>query len=76
MSNHFKNVRQYLHLLLLHEQMAEINKMIDYYSSIKFPYSRPNKRFNQIKKLKEFKPLIIINHIARLRDDIRPCDYI
>ena len=69
MSNHFKNVRQYLHLLLLHEQMAEINKMIDYYSSIKFPY-------NQIKKLKEFKPLIIINHIARLRDDIRPCDYI
>ena len=54
MSNHFKNVRQYLNLLLLHEHVAETNKMIDYYSSIKFPYKSPNKRFNQIKKLKEF----------------------
>ena len=76
MLNHFKNVRQYLHLLLLHEQMAEINKMIDYYSNIKFPYSNQNKRFNEIKQLKEFKRLIIIKHIARLIDDIHPCDYI
>ena len=76
MLNHFKNVRQYLHLLLLHEEMAEINKVIDYYSNIKFPYSNQNKRFNEIKQLKEFKCLIIINHIARLIDDIHPCRYI
>ena len=66
------NICIYYHYM----NMAEINKMIDYYSSIKFPYSRPNKRFNKIKKLKEFKRLIIINHIARLRDDIGPCNYI
>ena len=76
MLNHFQNVRQYLHLLLLHEEMAEINKVIDYYSNIKFPYSNQNKRFNEIKQLKEFKCLIIINHIARLIDDIHPCRYI
>ena len=76
MLNHFKNVRQYLHLLPLHEQMAEINKMIDYYSNIKFLYSNQNKRFNKIKQLKEFKRLIIINHIARSIDDIHPCNYI
>ena len=54
MLNYFKNVRQYLHLSLLHEQMTEINKMVDYYSNIKFPYSNPNKRFNEIKQLEEF----------------------
>ena len=56
--------------------MAEINKMIDYYSNIKFPYSNRNKRFNETKQLKEFKRAIIVNHIARMRDDICPCDYI
>ena len=56
--------------------MAEINKMIDYYSNIKFPYSNRNKRFNETKQLKEFKRAIIVNHIARMRGDICPCDYI
>ena len=56
--------------------MAEINKMIDYYSNIKFPYSNRNKRFNEIEQLKEFKREIIVNHIARMRDDICPCDYV
>ena len=30
----FYNIKQYLHLLPVHEQMAEINKMIDYYSKL------------------------------------------
>ena len=34
MLTHFYNVKQYLHLLPLHEQMTKINKMIDYYSKL------------------------------------------
>ena len=76
MLTHFYNVRQYLHLLPLHEQMAEINKMIDYYSKLNHACYNVKKRFSQIEQLKNLKRSIIVNHVARLRDDIHPCDYI
>ena len=31
--NHFKNVKTYIHLLPIQEQLAEVNKMIDYFSN-------------------------------------------
>ena len=56
--------------------MAEINKMIDYYSKLNHAYYNVKKIFSQIEQLKNLKRSIIVNHVARLRDDIHPCDYI
>lgn len=66
MRKQFKNVVPYMQLLPLHEQLAEINKMIEYYSNVKYPYDNARKRFNDIKQLKEVKRSIIIEHIAQL----------
>ena len=76
MLTHFYNVKQYLHLLPLHEQMTEINKLIDYYSNLNRACYNVKKRFSQIEQLKNSKRSIIVNYVARLRDDIHPCDYI
>lgn len=46
MRKQFKNVVPYMQLLPLHEQLAEINKMIEYYSNVKYPYDNAKKRFN------------------------------
>ena len=73
---HFYNVKQYLHLLPLHEQMTEINKMIDYYSKLNHACYNVKKIFSQTEQLKNLKRSIIVNHVAQLRDDIHPCDYI
>ena len=56
--------------------MAEINKMIDYYSKLNHACCNVKKRFSQIEQLKNLKRSIIVNHVAQLRDDIHPCDYI
>ena len=34
------------------------------------------KIFSQREQLKSLKRSIIVNHVAQLRDDIHPCDYI
>ena len=51
----FYNIKQYLHLLPVHEQMAEINKMIDFYSKLNLACYNVKKRFRQIEQLKNFK---------------------
>ena len=35
--SNFRNVREYILLLPIHEQIAEIKKMIDYYTNYKRP---------------------------------------
>ena len=72
----FYNIKQYLHLLPVHEQMAEIKKMIDFYSKLNLACYNVKKRFRQIEQLKNLKRSVIVNHVAQLRDDIHPCDYI
>ena len=56
--------------------MTEIIKMIDYYSKLNHACYNVKKKFIQIEQLKNLKHSIIVNHVARLRDDIYPCDYI
>ena len=51
----FYNIKQYLHLLPVHEQMAEIKKMIDFYSKLNLACYNVKKRFRQIEQLKNFK---------------------
>ena len=62
-----KNVIPYMYLLPLHEQLADINKIIEYCSNVKYLYENAKKRFNYIKQLKEVKWSIIIEDIAQLR---------
>ena len=75
MLTHFYNVKQYLHLLPPNEELTEINKMIDYYAKLNHAcYIK--KIFSQIEQLKNLKRSVIADHVAQLRDDIHPCDYI
>lgn len=68
---YYDNLWHYFYLLPLHEQMAEINKSIAYYSNIKFPYSNLDRRLSDIKQLKHLKRSIITERVAQLmKDDI------
>lgn len=40
----YKNVIPYMHLLPLHEQLADINKIIEYYSNVKYLYDNAKKK--------------------------------
>ena len=55
MLTQFYNVKQYLHLLPLHEQMTEINKMIDYYSKLNHACYNVKKNIQPDRAAEKFK---------------------
>lgn len=67
MPKHPSITKQYMSLLPIHEQLAEIDKMIEHTSNVKYPYCKARKRFDGIKYLKEVKRALIIMHIEKMR---------
>ena len=67
--SNFENVREYILLLPIHEQIAEIKKMIDYYTNYKRPRTIIKQQYAQIKRYKHFKRSVIAYHLQKLRDN-------
>ena len=53
MPKHPSITKQYMSLLAIHEQLAEIDKMIEHTSNVKYPYCKARKRSDGIKYLKD-----------------------
>ena len=68
--NHFKNVKTYIHSLPIQEQLAEVNKMIDYFSNYYHVWTNVKQQYAMIEQFKDFKRMIIAEHIEKLRDNI------
>ena len=67
--NNFKNVKEYVLLLPIHEQIKEIDRMIKCHSDFNHPRVQIKKNYALIDQFKDFKKSIIIYHLQQLRDN-------
>ena len=64
--NNFKNVREYILLLPIQEQIKEINKVINYHTSYKYPFHEIKSKYAIMNQFKDFKKLLVRYHIQEL----------
>ena len=67
--NNFKNVKEYILLLPIHEQIKEIDKMIKCHSDYNHPRLQIKNKYALINQFKDFKKSVIIYHLQQLRDN-------
>lgn len=60
---------KHIHLLPIQEQLAEVNKMIDYFSNYYHVWTNVKQQYAMIEQFKDFKCMIIAEHIEKLRDN-------
>ena len=65
--NNFKNVKEYILLLPIHEQIKEIDKMIKFHSDYNHPRLQIKNKYALINQFKDFKKSVIIYHLQQLR---------
>ena len=57
--NNFENVREYILLLLIHEQIREIDRIIKYHSNYNHPRVQVKKKYALICQFKDFKESLV-----------------
>ena len=57
--NNFENVREYILLLLIHEQIREIDRIIKYHSNYNHPRVQVKKKYALIRQFKDFKESLV-----------------
>ena len=57
--NNFKNVREYIFILPIHEQISEINRMIKCHTEYNDPRAQIKKKYALIHQFKDFKVSLI-----------------
>ena len=67
--NNFKNVKEYILLLPIHEQIKEIDRMIKCHSDFNHPRVQIKKKYALINQFKDLKKSIIIYHLQQLLDN-------
>ena len=67
--NNFKNVKKYILLLPIQEQLDEINEMINYHTNFKHPLIEVKNKYAIISQLKDFKKSLIKYHLQELCSD-------
>ena len=68
-TNSFTNVRDYLLLLALDEQIKKIDEIIKYCSDTKLTCLNVKHKYAKIEQFKEFKRYLIRKHKQKLRDN-------
>ena len=67
--NNFENVREYILLLLIHEQIREIDRIIKYHSNYNHPRVQVKKKYALIRQFKDFKESLVQYYLQQIRDD-------
>ena len=67
--DNLKNVREYILLLPVHEQIREVNRMIKYHREYNQPGVQIKKKYALINQFKDFKESLIIYHLQQLGDN-------
>ena len=67
--NNFKNVKEYILLLPIHEQIKEIDRMIKCHSDFNHPRVQIKKKYALINQFIDLKKSIIIYHLQQLLDN-------
>ena len=68
--SNFRNARRYIFLLPIHEQIAEIDKMIEHHSNYNHPHVIFKEKYALLKQFKDFKRSITAYHLQRLHDNL------
>lgn len=64
--DNFRNVREYIFLLPINEQISEIDKMIEYHSIYKHPRVSIKHKYALVNQFKDFKKALIQYHMQQL----------
>ena len=67
--NNFKNVREYILLLPIHEQIREIDRMIKCHTEYNHPRVQVKEKYALIHQLKDFKELLVQYYLQQICDD-------
>ena len=67
--NNFENVREYILLHLIHEQIREIDRIIKYHSNYNHPRVQVKKKYALIRQFKDFKESLVQYYLQQIRDD-------
>ena len=67
--NNFKNVKEYMLLLPIHEQIREIDRMIKCHTEYNHPRVEANKKYALIRQFKDFKESLVQYYLQQIRHD-------
>ena len=67
--NNFKNVREYILLLPIYEQIREIDRMIKCHTEYNHPRVQVKKKYALIRQFKDFKESLVHYYLQQIRDD-------
>ena len=67
--NNFKNVREHILLLPIHEQIREIDRMIKCHTEYNHPRVQVKKKYTLILQFKDFKESSVQYYLQQIRDD-------
>ena len=67
--NNFKNVREYILLLPIHEQIREIDRMIKCHTEYNHLRVQVKKKCALIQQFKDFKESLVQYYLQQIRDD-------
>ena len=67
--NNFKNVREHILLLPIHEQMREIDRMIKCHTEYNHPRVQVKKKYILIRQFKDFKESSVQYYLQQICDD-------
>ena len=67
--NNFKNVKEYIILLPINEQIKKIDRMIKCHSDYNDPRVQIKKKYALMRQFKDFKECLIKYYLQQLRDD-------
>ena len=67
--DNFKNVREYILLLPIHELIREIDRMIKCNTECNHPRVQVKKKYALIRQFKDFKVSLVQCHLEQIRDD-------
>ena len=67
--NNFKNVKEYMLLLPIHEQIREIDRMIKCHTEYNHPRVQVKKKYALIRQFKDFKESLVQYYLQQIRDD-------
>ena len=68
--NNINNVREYILLLPINEQIYEINKILDYHVNYNHPKLQVKKKCSKINQIKDLKKSLIKYHLQQLKANL------
>lgn len=73
--SNFRNVREYILLLPIQEQVEELNKVIKYHTNYHQPRVESNSKYSIINQFKDFKESLIRYHLQKVVENpsLRKC---